>query len=276
MAKQDLPIVTEVVEEILNPRQLLDYEDERTACLEWLLSLGKNPEKGEGYAHGTVKPRSYRMDQFYRWVWEYEGGYTTNVTPSHADDWTRYLAQADYSSTHKTNCQKALQMLFKWRHREHGVDQWDPSIRFSEDSSSQPRDYLTRQEREQVRNAALEYGAVPSYSNLDPDEREEWKAHLAQRFEKPKNSVTPDDWGRANGWKLPSLVWSSLDAGLRPVEVSRAVTGWVDVENSALRIPKEDSAKSKENWVVGLRDRTAKMLERWIDERDLYSPVSYP
>jgi hypothetical protein len=53
------------------------------------------------------------MDQFYRWVWNHEDGYTANVKPSHADAWTRHLAQTDYSGTHKTNCQKALKMLVK-------------------------------------------------------------------------------------------------------------------------------------------------------------------
>jgi hypothetical protein len=91
----DLPFVTEPAEEFLNSRQQTDYEEEREACLQWLLSIGKNPERGEGYAFGTVKPRSYRMDQFYRWVWEHEGEYTTNVQTDHAEKWTRYLAQTD-------------------------------------------------------------------------------------------------------------------------------------------------------------------------------------
>ncbi len=267
----ELPVVTEVAEEYLNPRQLLDYEDERKDCLRWLLSIGKRPEKGEGYAFGTVKPRSYRMDQFYRWVWEQENGYTANIKPSHADQWTRHLAQTDYSNTHKANCQKSVQMLFKWRHREHGVENWDPSIRFSENSSSQPRDYLTREERGKVRDAALEYGTIPSYSNLAPSEREKWKIHLAQRFSKPKSEISPEDWSRANGWKIPSLVWTSLDAGLRPIEVERAITSWVDTENGVLRIPKEESAKSRDNWIVSLREKTADILSRWLEERELYS-----
>jgi hypothetical protein len=132
---------------------LLDYEDERMTCLEWLLEVGKNLDEYEGYALGTVEPRSYRMDQLYRWVWDTTGEYTPNVKPDHADPWMKHVAQAEYSSTHKTNCQKALQMLFKWRHHERGTDQWEPAIKFSEDSSSQPRDYLTRQEREQIRTA---------------------------------------------------------------------------------------------------------------------------
>ena len=267
----EVQIVTEPAAEYLNQRQHLDYENERKECLRWLLALGKDPKRGEGYALGTVKPRASRMDQFYRWVWEQEGGYTANVQHEHADGWMRSLAQAEYSSAHKTNCQKAVQMLFKWKHNEHGLPEWEASIHFSENSSTQPRDYLTRAEREKIRNAALEYGSVPSYSNLTPSARERWKRYLAQRFEKPVSEVTPDDWDRANGWKIPSLVWTSIDAGLRPVEVSRATTAWVDIDNSVLRIPKEESAKSRENWIVGLRERTASILARWLDQRRTYS-----
>jgi integrase len=265
-----LPVVTEPAEEYLNPRQLLDYRNERERCLTWLLSLGKNPEAGEGYAVGTVKPRSYRMDQLYRWAWEFEDGYTANIQPEHGDEWLRNLAQADYSSAHKTNCQKAAQMLFKWRHHECGSAEWDPAIRFSESSSTQPRDFLTRREREQIRDAALEYGSVPSYSNLTPAERDRWKVYLSQRFEKPKNEISPSDWTRANGWKTPSLVWASLDAGLRPIEVGRATTSWVDAANSLLRIPKQQSAKSRDNWTVSIKNQTADFLKRWLNERETY------
>lgn len=82
--------------------------------------------------------------------------------------------------------------------------------------------------------------------------------------------MTPADWERANGWKFTSLVWTSLDAGLRPVEVERATTAWVDTANQALRIPKEEASKGTENWIVGLTDRTATALSRWIDEREVY------
>lgn len=81
---ESVPVVTEAAEEYLNHKHLLNYRSERESCLTWLLGLGKNPEKGEGYAVGTVKPRSYRMSQFYRWVWEQEGGYMANLTHEHA------------------------------------------------------------------------------------------------------------------------------------------------------------------------------------------------
>jgi site-specific recombinase XerD len=265
-----IAVVTEPAAEYLNHKQRVDYRSEREDCLSWLLAFGKDPETADGYALGTVKPRASRMDQFYRWVWEQEGGYTANIDHDHADGWMRHLAQADYSSTHRTNCQKSVKMLFKWRAHERGGASWDPEITFTDADSTNPRDYLTREERTQVRNASLEYGSIPSYSNVTPAERERWRQHLAQRFEKPKSEVTQDDWKKANSWKIPSLVWTSMDAGLRPIEVKRASIPWVDTDNCVLRIPKRDSAKSNDSWIVSIRERTATFLERWLDERENY------
>ena len=268
----DISVVPEPSAEVLNKRQRLDYEATRKNCLEWLLVFGIDPSKGEGYAHSTVKNRSHRMDQFYRYIWDREGGYTVDVTHDHADAWMRELAQEDKSNTHKANCQKSVKMLFKWREHEHGLDPWEPTVTFSDSSSaSQPRDYLTRTERKKIREAALEYGSIPGYNDLSPEARDRWKAHLAQRFEKPKADVSPSDWDRANGWKIPSLIWVCLDAGLRPIEVERAVVSWVDLQNGVLRIPKEESSKNVDNWVVGLKDRTTEMLGRWIEEREAYT-----
>jgi site-specific recombinase XerD len=264
----EFSIVTQPAAQYLNERQQLDYRSERKDCLTWLLTFGKTPDKADGYAQGTVKPRANRMDQFYRFVWESEGGYTANVTHEHADAWMTHLAKRDVSQTHKCNCQKAIKMLFKWRKHEHGLSEWDPEITFTQDSSTNPREYLTRDERSAVREAALEYGSVPAYNNLTPAARDRWKRYLSQRFEKPKSEVKPADWDRANSWKIPSLVWASLDAGLRPIEVKRSRVGWVDTDNDILRIPKEDSSKNRDNWVVGLRSRTARALEKWLAERE--------
>jgi hypothetical protein len=43
-------------------------------------NLGRSPDEGEGYAQGTVNGRAYRLDQFYRWVWEQEESYATQIT----------------------------------------------------------------------------------------------------------------------------------------------------------------------------------------------------
>lgn len=266
----ELPVVTDASEEYLNPRQRLDYRAEREACLEWLLTFGKKPDEAIGYALSTLKQGAYRTDRFYRFVWDREGGYTANVSHEHADTWMKHLARGDASATHKRNCQKAIKRLFKWRQHEHGRGPWDPDITFASDSGTNPRDYLTREERSAVREAALEYGSVPNYGNLTPAERDRWKQYLAQRFEKPKSEIGPDDWDRANGWKVPSLVWASLDAGLRPVEVKRSKVGWVDTDNGVLRIPKEESSKNRDHWVVGLQSRTAEALDNWLAEREAY------
>lgn len=67
------------------------------------------------------------------------------------------------------------------------------------------------------------------------------------------------------------MTWVSVDAGLRPIEVERATTKWVDIENRVLRIPKEESSKNTENWIVGITDRTAEALEHWLDEQEVYN-----
>lgn len=268
----EVTIVPEPSENYLNQRQELDYRSHRKQCLEWLLAIGKEPEKAQGYALATVKGRAYRMDQFYRWVWDTRGGYTVNVSHDDADDWLYYLAKEDNSNAHNNNCRKALLMLYKWREYELGCEPWEPEISFARNSgTTTPRDYLTLEERSKVREAALEYGSVPEYDYLTPEDRSRWKAYLAQRFEKPKSEVSRADWDRANGWKIPSLVSAGLDAALRPIEVKRASVDWVDTENGVLRIPKEDSAKNEGNWIVSLQTRTAEMLNRWLKERSARS-----
>jgi integrase len=107
-----------------------------------------------------------------------------------------------------------------------------------------PRDFLTKPERRKIRQAALGKDGTPNYGT-DSDLLE----------------ADPDSW------KFTSLVWTSLDAGLRPVEVGDARVEWCEPENGLLRIPREDSAKNEGNWTVGITDRTATALQRWIDER---------
>lgn len=82
--------------------------------------------------------------------------------------------------------------------------------------------------------------------------------------------MSPENWKGVNGWKFTSLVWASLDTGLRPIKVDRAAVNWVDVRNGVLRIPKEESSQGEQNWIVSLTDRTAQALDRWITEREQY------
>lgn len=66
-ALDEVSIIPSVTAERLNERQLIDYRHERVDCFEWLLGLGENLDRAEGYALATVQNRTYRMDQLYRW-----------------------------------------------------------------------------------------------------------------------------------------------------------------------------------------------------------------
>ena len=268
---EEITLVPEPTEKKLTEKQLVDYRAHREQLLKWLLHFGKKPDEAEGYSVHTLKIASYRIDKFYRWVWE-ENGYTTRVTTGVGDDYLRELAYSDDSDAHKSKCLKALKMLYKWREYQRGGESWNPDISFSSGGSADnPRDYFTRDERAKLREAALEYGSIPSYKSVTPEERSRWKRYLAQRFEKPKEEVCRDDWRRANSWKITSLVWTSLDTGLRPIEVGRARTSWVDLENDLLRIPKEESSKNYDNWTVSLSNKTGNVLENWLEERNRHS-----
>jgi site-specific recombinase XerD len=268
-----ITVIPEPSQECLNDRQIVDYTDHRERLIRWMLNLGKDPDQAKGYAYHTANRRATNLDMFYRWVWQEEtDGYTTAITHEHTDRFTKELAYGDYSATHKSNLQKTLKMYWRWRKWEFGEEVWEPEITFSGTRNvAQPQDYLTREERRAIREAALEYGTVPHYCSLSPSERREWKIYLSRRFRKPVDEISREDFERANGFKFPSLVWVSLDAGLRPIEVSRVKTHWIDCDNAVLRIPADESAKNEDNWIVSLQSRTAEMVARWLEERKLYS-----
>jgi len=101
---------------------------------------------------------------FYRFVWEKEGGYTLSITHEHADEYMKELAYGDSSQDNKANHMKAVKALFRWRSYEFDEEEWEPEITFSNNTSTtNPRDYLTIDERKKLREAALNYKSVPSY-----------------------------------------------------------------------------------------------------------------
>jgi len=183
----------------------------------------------------------------------------------------KYWVYQDASPTHKAAVQKSLKSLFKYLNHERGKNfDWEPEIKFTNGGSNthQIRDFLTSEERRKIKQASLEYGSIPHYTALTPSERSRWKAYLAQRFEKPKHEVSKEDWKLANSWKYPSIVYTTMDAGFRPIEVGRARTTWLDLENQMLRIPKDQSTKNSDNWRVAISDRTVTILKKWLEERE--------
>lgn len=259
----------------LNTRQALDYSEERAELNTWLKTVGKNPEKFEGYSEGAAKNYASRIDQFLRWIWV-KDGYTTRPTHEQADEFIDHLAQDvittqhgdPYSEASKRKMSNALERYFEWLAATRDGEEWDPSIRFT-DSNYSPPDAFTRDERRRLRKAALEYDSIPRYGSLLPSERERWKTYLAQRLGKPKDEVVPADWERLNtDWKVPSLVHVTLDVGLRPCEIERAKVSWIRLEKNELYIPKQEAAKSSDNWNVTLLPKTTRILERWLEQRE--------
>jgi len=75
-----VPLVPDETARQLNPRQLEDYRTHRKQLIDWTATIGKNPEKAEGYADETVYQRAYRLDRFYQYVWDEEDRYITQIT----------------------------------------------------------------------------------------------------------------------------------------------------------------------------------------------------
>ena len=152
-------LVTEESQEYLNPRQEVTYREHRRELAEWMLALGKNPDKAEGYSYSTVENRMNRLDLFYRFAWDRKGRYVQDLTTDHADQWMRHLAKQDMKESTKCHYQKAAKTLFKWKREARGKDvEWDPEIEYSDPSTTYiPRDYLTKEDRRTLFGSLAEY-----------------------------------------------------------------------------------------------------------------------
>jgi len=253
--------------DMLTERQLVSYEKHRESLIDWLAYEGKNPDALEGYAPETFKVYANIICRFHRYVWEREGGFTLDLTHDHANAFLRdHIRSKEYSDSYKHNTKLALLAYFRFKNNE-----WEPKYVVSSTTTNvQPKSFVEQEERERLRTAVLEYGSVPAYAALSPEERNKWKLELARRFCKPVDQIGQEDWDRANGYKYPSIVFASLDAGLRPIEVGRARTHWINRDNPTLSIPVDESSKNKDNWSVSIRPDTHEYLLRWLEERKLY------
>ena len=133
----DIVLVTDDAKEYLNPRQEITYREHRRELTEWMLGLGKTPEKAEGYSHSTVKNRMNRLDLFYRFVWDRKGRFVQKLTTDDADDWMRHLARQDMKESTNNHYQKAAKTLFKWKREARNKDvEWKPEIEYSDPSTT--------------------------------------------------------------------------------------------------------------------------------------------
>lgn len=265
-------VAKETVEDLAehHVRARVDYERWKQDFLEWLHYEGKDPERLRGYAESTVRMTSYKTDRVMRWLWN-ERGYTTELTPEDADalmrELGRYTASGD---ANLLNYVKTIKRIFAYYNYEKGKNyEWDCKLKLHEPEITN-RDYFKKEEFRPLYEAALEYGTVKHYHSCSVGERDRVKAHLAQRFEMPKDEVGEAEFDRANSFKIPSLVSVSLDCGLRPVEVKRAKVSWVNLDDATLDIPREDSSKNENNWKCVLSSNSMRALELWLEERASY------
>jgi site-specific recombinase XerD len=274
---EDLEFIRECHRQRLSHRQLVDYNRFRADFDEWLRTEGKKPDRERGHAADTADNYSSRVDQILRLFWD-QDGYTTAPTREQADQYAEQLATDDirtqkgepYAESTKRRHTDALVKFFQYRAIRHGGKEWDPPVNFSAQTHNHADD-LSETERRKVRQAALTLDDIPNYDDLTPEARDRWRAYLAQKLGRPKSEIKPVHWEQVNeSWEIPSLVWTALDAGLRPIEVERSTVHWLRLEKSALFIPKEDSSKNRDNWEVALSPRTTDSLERWLEERETY------
>jgi integrase len=248
-----------------------DYRDFKSTVLSWLTNYGKDPEAREGLADTTIKSTHYKLETIFRWLWRDEGGYTTEFTPDHADRFIRLYNQSN-SVVESTvlHHAKDIKRYFKFCNHAHGKDyDWelDDDIELSQQNGGDEREYLRRAAFKPLYQAALEHSSVKSYYTVSPEEREEMKRVISQRLQMPMEEVGPDEFEKANSWKYPSMIAASLDCGLRPIEVGRAKVSWVNLEDSELNIPKDESTKNEGHWNCSIKSKTANALDRWLDER---------
>ncbi len=242
---RSITIVPDSNAELLGEKEEIDYHDYRERFLTYLLRMGKNPEKAEGYSPYSVYSTANRTARFDRWLWEREGCYVIQPDFEHAEAYMDEVAFRDVTESTKGKILEALLRYSKWLEYRYDEERWEFDWSFnSGGGNTGPRDFLLDDERQKIRQAALQMDGNPSYGLDDED-------------------VVDED----TSWKYTSLFWTSLDAALRPVEVRRASTRWVEPDNGLLRIPREESSKNEGDWAVSVTERTATALERWIEER---------
>lgn len=273
----DFPIIAEDTHEALHDehaRARADYNTWKRGFLEWLHYEGKKPARLEGYSPSVIKQTNYKTDQIMRWLWN-KRGYTTELTPDDADDLMQEMGRySEYGDANLLNFVKTIKRIFSYYNSEKGAEiDWECEYEL-DDGGVTNRDYFRKGEFHALYEAALNHGAVKHYNNCTPDERDELKAHLAQRFGKQKELIGPNDFDKANTFKIPSLVSVTLDCGLRPVEIKRATVGMVNLENESLDISKDESSKNEENWQCALSQNTVRALEVWLEERASYEKYS--
>lgn len=261
--------------------QAATVEDQLAEFYDWQITKGREPKRNKSLSDSISENYHSRIDQIYRFILDrINPPEMQRLTHEHADQIVEWLDQNEirkqsgdeYSETSKRKFTDALQKYFEWLHNEGYEDEpWEPRIQFS-DGEHESADKLSFEERHLVREAALEYGSLPAYDGVDPDERDRLNGLVAQRLGKPKDEVTPRDWTRADiSTKIGSLVAVTLETGIIPIEIAEARVSWYDETRNVLKIPNEYAAKDRPTTELPLTEDTGDEMSQWMQERRHYA-----
>lgn len=243
----------------------------------WLRKCGRNPTRNKPLAPNGAANYHSRIDQLYRFTLEFDdlrAGY--RLTNAHADELIRRLDNDEirkrsgdkYDSASKRKFSDALQKYFTYLDDIDMIaEPWEPNVVFVDGDHTSAAS-LTFVECYQIRNAALEYGSLPSYYETNDDERDRINALVAQRLGKPKAAVTQQDWMAADtSAKVGSLIAVALETALIPIEIKHATVDWYNPKQQMFVVPEEHAAKSRPENELPLTDATAEALSKWLRER---------
>lgn len=260
----------------INLRERISLKTERQNFIDWLRESGKNPKKSIGYGESSIENFARRLHQIQKWVWEKEGFFMSTLPERYADEFVEDL-NADkitkedgepYAEASKRKFNDVLKAYYRWKSDSKDYSPWQPPIQFWDNGPTEKIDFFTLREIQQLQSAALNYQCPPTYDNLTPEERDAWKVIISQSEGIPKSDVTPNHFKKLQRqWKIPSLIWTTVDTGLRPCEIERFRTDWLRLQKNEIHIPKQYSAKNDEAWSIAIRDETAKYLQKWLMQR---------
>jgi integrase len=274
---QDLDLVNTRLRDAdgIGERHLIRLERELSAFKTWMLTKGKDPAKNDPLAEQTCEDYVFRVQQYLIFAWANVGQVTTQIDQQFADAFVEALDDDTitkdngdpYAESGKRKLVNAIEKWYLWRHHTQGAETWEPEVVFSQDHHDSVSRF-TKLERTLLREGVLGFETLPKYNDLSPEERDRRKAYLAQKLGKPKTEITLEDWQEVNeSWKVPAMVWLSLDIGPRPIDVHRLNESWLIPAENTVRIPMGSSSKNERFWPLRIHPDTTWMLNNWKEQR---------
>jgi integrase len=267
----DLEFLAEGSLSALNPQQQILYAEFWDDFIDYLRNRAKFPERNVGYSADSIRPMARRVHQAIEYYWD-DSRTILQLAPDMADDFLQSMVNAEittndderYSANSIRKFKNALAVYFQYLDRN-----WEPTISFGTEQPHCGSDPYNRREREILLNSTFDYQSPPTYSNVSPEERDRWKGQIAQIIGKPKEDVSPDDWEELKtAWKVPSIISTTLDGGLRAKLVERLDRDHLDLDNGRIIVPPDIAVKNNQRWEIELSERSIKLLEKWCDRRD--------